>query len=71
MDIEAFRFDGLKDLNEIALATGIGLRYDFGFCDSIWYRIQNLQSGTPEGDHWFKEYNFANSVFNIGINYPF
>ncbi|MEZ4794700.1 MAG: BamA/TamA family outer membrane protein [Flavobacteriaceae bacterium] len=72
VDIEAFRFDGLKDLNEIALATGIGLRYDFGFFVIRFDTgFKTYNPARPEGDRWFKEYNFANSVFNIGINYPF
>ena len=72
IDNEAFRFDGLQDLKEIALATGFGLRYDFGFFVvrfDIGFKTHN--PGNPEGERWFKEYNFANAVYNIGINYPF
>lgn len=72
VDIEAFRFDGIKDLKEIALATGIGLRYDFGFFVirfDVGFKTHNPARAI--GDRWFKEYNFANAVYNIGINYPF
>lgn len=71
-DTEPFKFDGLKDLKEIALATGIGLRYDFGFFVirfDTGFKTHN--PANPIGSRWFKEYNFANAVYNIGINYPF
>lgn len=68
----AFTFDGLSDLSELAVASGFGVRYDFGFF------VLRLDTGfkthnpaRPKGDRWFKEYNFANSVINIGVNYPF
>ncbi|MAL58593.1 MAG: hypothetical protein CMC14_00945 [Flavobacteriaceae bacterium] len=72
IESEAFRFDGIKDLKEIALATGFGLRYDFGFFVirfDVGFKTHN--PGRAIGDRWFKEYNFANAVYNIGINYPF
>ncbi|MEZ4858643.1 MAG: BamA/TamA family outer membrane protein [Flavobacteriaceae bacterium] len=72
IDIEEFRFDGIKDLKEMALATGFGLRYDFGFFVirfDVGFKTHN--PGRAIGERWFKEYNFANAVYNIGINYPF
>ncbi len=68
----AFQFNGLSDLKELAVATGIGLRYDFGF---FVIRLDTgFKTHNPAralNDRWFKEYNFANAVYNIGINYPF
>jgi len=68
----AFTFDGFSDLSELAVASGFGVRYDFGFF------VLRLDTGfkthnpaLQKGERWFKEYNFANSVINIGINYPF
>ncbi len=69
---EAFTFDGFSDLKELAVASGFGIRYDFGF---FVFRVdtgfKTHNPARPEGERWFKDYNFANAVFNIGINYPF
>ena len=69
---EASRFSGLSDLKELAVASGLGLRYDFGF---FVFRLDTgFKTHNPaltEGSRWFKEYNFSNAVYNIGINYPF
>ena len=66
------RFDGFEDLNEIAIGTGFGLRYDFG------YFVFRLDSGFKtydpsqiKADRWGKQISFRRTVFNIGINYPF
>ena len=69
---EPLRFNGFGDLSEIAVASGFGVRYDFGFFVlrfDIGFKTYN--PGLTEGARWFKEYNFKNSVLNIGINYPF
>ena len=66
------RFDGFEDLNEIAIGTGFGLRYDFD------YFVFRLDSGFKtydpsqiKADRWGKQISFRRIVFNIGINYPF
>jgi len=69
---ESFVFNGIQDLTEMGLATGFGLRYDFGFFvarGDLGFKTYN--PALSEGNRWFKEYNFGNSVINIGINYPF
>lgn len=69
---EAFRFSGLSDLKELAVASGLGLRYDFGiFVLRLDVGFKTHNPGRPEGERWFKDFNFANAVYNIGINYPF
>jgi hypothetical protein len=69
---EASRFTSIGDLQELAIATGLGLRYDFGFFVLRFDGgFKTYNPALPEGERWFKEYNFANIVYNIGINYPF
>lgn len=68
----AFILDSFKDLKEIAVASGFGIRYDFGFFVfrfDVGFKTHN--PGRPEGERWFKDYNFSKAVYNIGINYPF
>jgi hypothetical protein len=65
-------FDGLKDLKEIALGTGFGLRYDLSFFVvrfDLGFKTYN--PANEVGKQWFYDYDFAHSVFNFGINYPF
>jgi outer membrane protein assembly factor BamA len=65
-------FDGLSDLKELALGTGFGLRYDFSFFVvrfDLGFKTYNPANEINK--RWFSEYDFANSVFNFGINYPF
>lgn len=68
---ERATFDGIQSLNDIAVGSGIGLRYDFNFFVvrfDIGFKTYNP---ADEKKRWFHDYNFANSVLNIGINYPF
>ncbi len=69
---EASVFNGIADLKEIAVASGIGLRYDFGFFVlrfDVGFKTHN--PARPVGERWFKDYSFSKAVYNIGINYPF
>ena len=67
-----YTFTSLSDLEEIAVSTGFGLRYDFGF---FVFRLdigfKTYDPSYSSGERWFKDYNFGNAVYNIGINYPF
>jgi hypothetical protein len=66
------RFNNLNDLDEIALGSGFGLRYDLSFfVVRLDLGFKTYNPAHPEGDRWFKEYNFGHSVLNFGINYPF
>ena len=65
-------FEEFSDLEELAVGSGFGLRYDFNFFVlrfDIGFKTHD--PGQPEGDRWFQEYNFNHAVYNVGINYPF
>ncbi|MBO6605887.1 MAG: BamA/TamA family outer membrane protein [Psychroserpens sp.] len=65
-------FDGFQSLEDMAVGSGFGLRYDFGFFvlrGDIGFRTYD--PSRPLGTRWFKDYNFSNAVYNIGVNYPF
>ncbi len=69
---DAQTFDGFSSLKDIAVGSGFGLRYDFSFFvlrGDIGFKTYDPSYNL--GDRWFKDYNFSNAVFNIGINYPF
>ncbi|MER3373531.1 MAG: BamA/TamA family outer membrane protein [Allomuricauda sp.] len=65
-------FTDFSSLADLALGTGLGLRYDFTY---FVFRVDvgfKTHNPAKEGsDRWFSGYNFRDAVFNIGINYPF
>lgn len=69
---EIYTFNGIKSLQDFALGTGLGFRYDFSF---FVFRVDlGFKTYNPaklESEKWFRELNFSKSVLNIGINYPF
>jgi len=69
---EKATFESLADLKNIAVGSGFGLRYDFNFFVlrfDVGFKTYN--PALPEGNRWFRNYNFNNAVYNVGINYPF
>ena len=69
---EPAKFDSIEDLKEIALGTGFGIRYDLGFfAVRVDMGFKTYNPALEINERWFTQYNFANSVFNFGINYPF
>ena len=65
-------FDGLSDLNEIAIGSGFGMRYNLGFF--VLRLDMGLKTYNPvleTKDRWLTDFNFKKAVFNIGLNYPF
>ena len=69
---EIYTFNGIKSLQDFALGTGLGFRYDFSF---FVFRVdlgfKTYNPANEIGKRWFYDYDFAHSVFNFGINYPF
>ncbi|MDN3492960.1 BamA/TamA family outer membrane protein [Winogradskyella sp. APC 3343] len=62
-------FNALKD---IAIGSGFGLRYDFDFFVlrfDVGFKTYDPSQNID--NRWFRDYNFRNAVYNIGINYPF
>jgi len=65
-------FNGLRSLEDIALGTGFGLRYDFTyFVFRVDYGFKTYNPADEPSKRWFRDYNFANGELQIGINYPF
>jgi outer membrane protein assembly factor BamA len=65
-------FKGLASLKDIALGTGFGLRYDFTyFLFRVDLGFKTYNPAEEQSKRWFRDYNFGNSVLQIGINYPF
>ncbi|MEY8847859.1 BamA/TamA family outer membrane protein [Psychroserpens sp. XS_ASV72] len=65
-------FSGFDSLKNIAVGSGFGLRYDFSFFVlRLDLGFKTYDPSRSLGNRWFKDYNFSNAVYNIGINYPF
>jgi len=65
-------FNGFSSLGDLALGTGLGLRYDFAY---FVFRLDlGFKTYNPVEElskRWFSGYTLSDAVFNIGINYPF
>lgn len=65
-------FNNFASLENIAIGSGIGLRYDFSF---FVFRLdvgfKTYDPSYQDQNRWFNDYNFGKAVYNIGINYPF
>jgi outer membrane protein assembly factor BamA len=65
-------FNGISSLNDIALGTGLGIRYDFTyFIFRVDLGFKTYNPANDISDRWFTDFNFGDSVIQIGINYPF
>lgn len=72
VETESYKFSGIKSLEEIAVGTGFGLRQDFGlFVVRLDLGFKTYNPANDINRKWLKDFNFRNSVLNIGINYPF
>jgi len=65
-------FSGIKSLEDIAVGSGFGFRYDFNFFVArIDLGFKTYNPSEISHKKWFRDYNFSNAILNIGINYPF
>ena len=65
-------FSGIKSLQDTAVGSGFGLRYDLSFFVlRLDFGFKTYDPSENSNKKWFRDYNFGNSVANIGINYPF
>ena len=72
VDEPARRFDGFRDLDELAVGTGFGLRYDFGlFLLRLDMGFKTHNPVLPRGSRWNWNYQLKNANPTLGINYPF
>jgi len=65
-------FKSLKDLNELAIGSGFGMRYNLGYF--VLRLDMGLKTYNPvlvTKDRWLTDFNLKKAVFNIGLNYPF
>ncbi len=65
-------FDSIKDLNEIAIGSGFGMRYNLGyFVLRLDMGLKTYNPVLKTKDRWLTDFNLKKAVFNIGLNYPF
>jgi len=72
IDDPDYKFENFDSFRSIAVGSGIGFRYDFGF--ALFRLDLGFKTYNPANDQdnrWFKSYRIDQSVLNIGINYPF
>ena len=65
-------FESFKDLNEIAIGSGFGLRYDSSlFIFRLDMGLKTYNPSLEKNRRWLKDFTLKKAVFNIGLNYPF
>ena len=69
---ESRSFNGFDDLNELAIGSGIGVRYDSGlFIFRLDMGLKTYNPALIKKDRWLNDFSLKKAVFNIGLNYPF
>ena len=72
VDDEEAVFSKWDDLQELAVGSGVGFRYDFNFfVIRLDIGFKTFNPANDEDQRWFKGYNLSKAVYNVGINYPF
>jgi len=64
-------FNNLSNLTDLAVGSGAGIRYDFGFFVLRFDVGFKTHEPYEKNKKWFRNYNFRNATYNFGINYPF
>ncbi len=62
-------FSGWSSLQDIAVGSGFGLRYDFSFF--VFRADLGFKTYNPariQSEQWFSYFNFRNAILQIGIN---
>ena len=69
---EAAVFHGWRSLKDSAIASGVGLRYDFDyFIFRLDLAYKMLNPALSGAERWIFNRSNNRPLFNIGINYPF
>lgn len=65
-------FNGIQSVEDFAVGSGFGFRYDLNFfVVRLDFGFKTYNPSDQSSKKWFRDYNFGNSIVNIGINYPF
>ena len=68
----SMKFDSFSDLGELAIGSGVGLRYDLNFFVlRLDTGFKTYNPAREKSERWFNDFTLRKAVFNIGINYPF
>ena len=66
------RFDGFRDLSELAIGSGFGVRYDFGlFIFRLDTGFKTHNPALEKSKRWLTDMQLKKANLTIGINYPF
>lgn len=69
---ENTQFHGIKSLKDLAIGSGIGLRYDFEFLIfRIDLGVKTYNPALSEQNRWISSFSIKDINLNFGFNYPF
>ena len=65
-------FNSIHDLNQLAIGSGVGIRYDFDyFIFRLDTAFKTYDPSMAPDNRWGSQLRLDKAVYNIGINYPF
>lgn len=68
---ESDKLNSFSSLKNIAVGSGVGLRYDFKFLVARLDLGFKVHEPYLPSNRWLRNFKIKESVLNIGINYPF